>query len=69
MGNVDGDPDDLCDVGDLTTLIDYLFISYNLPACLAEANIDGEGWIDVGDLTRLIDFLFINYTPPAACAE
>ncbi|UCC43927.1 MAG: M28 family peptidase [Candidatus Zixiibacteriota bacterium] len=66
-GNVDGDPDDLCDVGDLTALIDYLFISYEMPGCLNEANIDGEALIDVGDLTRLIDFLFISYSPLPEC--
>ncbi|UCC43378.1 MAG: CRTAC1 family protein [Candidatus Zixiibacteriota bacterium] len=66
-GNVDYDPDNLVDIGDLTRLIDYLFISYNEPVCLAEANTDGEGTVDIGDLTALIDFLFISYTPPEPC--
>ncbi|UCC43746.1 MAG: M28 family peptidase [Candidatus Zixiibacteriota bacterium] len=66
-GNVDGDPEDICDVGDLTVLIDYLFISYSLPGCLSEADVDGQAGVDVGDLTRLIDFLFISYTPPSVC--
>ncbi|UCC44667.1 MAG: putative Ig domain-containing protein [Candidatus Zixiibacteriota bacterium] len=66
-GNVDGDPDDLVDIGDLTALIDFLFISNEEPACMAEANTDGEGTVDIGDLTALIDYLFISYTPPAAC--
>ncbi|UCC43377.1 MAG: hypothetical protein JSU65_09540 [Candidatus Zixiibacteriota bacterium] len=66
-GNVDADPEDIVDIGDLTRLIDYLFISYIEPECLAEANIDGEGTVDIGDLTRLIDYLFISFTPPAEC--
>jgi len=33
--NVDGDPEDLCDIGDLTALIDFLFISFTpLAECL-----------------------------------
>ncbi|UCC45521.1 MAG: M28 family peptidase [Candidatus Zixiibacteriota bacterium] len=67
-GNVDGDPEDICDIGDLTYLIDYLFISYTEPTCPAEANIDGIGTVDMGDLTKLIDFLFISYAPPAQCS-
>ncbi|UCC44879.1 MAG: VCBS repeat-containing protein, partial [Candidatus Zixiibacteriota bacterium] len=35
-GNVDYDPDDIVDIGDLTALIDYLFISYEEPFCMAE---------------------------------
>ncbi|HUV67487.1 MAG TPA: SMP-30/gluconolactonase/LRE family protein [Sedimentisphaerales bacterium] len=68
-GNVNYDPDDIADIGDLTSLIAYLFISYEEPACLAEANIDGDegGIVDIGDLTALIDYLFISNTPPAEC--
>ncbi|UCC45447.1 MAG: M28 family peptidase, partial [Candidatus Zixiibacteriota bacterium] len=68
-GNVDGDPNDLCDVGDLTRLIDFLFISYQPLGCMAEANVDGEASVDVGDLTKLIDYLFISYTEPEVCIE
>jgi glucose/arabinose dehydrogenase len=68
-GNIDGDIEELVDIGDLTALIDYLYISLIEPDCLAEANIDGDvqGIIDIGDLTALIDFLYINNTPPANC--
>ena len=68
-GNVDYDPEDLVDLGDLTVLIDYLFISFTEPPCMAEANMDGdpEGTVDLGDLTKLIDYLFISFTPPAEC--
>ena len=68
-GNVDCDPQDIVDLGDLTRLIDYLFISFDPLCCPEEANIDGdpEGLIDLGDLTALIDYLFISFTPPAEC--
>ena len=68
-GNVDNDPADIVDIGDLTRLIDYLFITYEEPECMEEANANGdpEGIIDIGDLTSLIDYLFISYTPPAPC--
>ncbi|UCC43744.1 MAG: hypothetical protein JSU65_11550, partial [Candidatus Zixiibacteriota bacterium] len=68
-GNVDNDPEDICDIGDLTKLIDFLFISYTPPVCMEEANCDGstDGVVDMGDLTKLIDFLFISYTPTAPC--
>ncbi|UCC44605.1 MAG: hypothetical protein JSU65_01360, partial [Candidatus Zixiibacteriota bacterium] len=68
-GNVDNDVDDICDIGDLTKLIDFLFISYTPPVCMEEANCDGstDGVVDMGDLTKLIDFLFISYNPTAPC--
>jgi len=50
-------------------LIDYLFISYEEPECMPEANVDGstDGVVDIGDVTKLIDYLFISFTPPASC--
>ena len=68
-GNVDGDPEDIVDLGDLTMLIDYLFISFTPPDCMEEANCDGsiDGIVDLGDLTMLIDYLFISFTPLAPC--
>jgi len=68
-GNIDNDLDDLVDLGDLTKLIDYLFISFAEPGCLKEANTDGdlEGLVDLGDLTKLIDYLFISFQTPAEC--
>jgi hypothetical protein len=59
----------MVDLGDLTKLIDYLFISFTPAECTEEANVDGDpsGLIDLGDLTALIDYLFISFTPPAEC--
>ncbi len=66
-GNIDCDPTNGVDIGDLTTLIDNLFISFTPLCCDAEANCDGLGGIDIGDLTALIDNLFITFTPLAGC--
>ena len=68
-GNVDGDLSDIVDIGDLTALIDYLFITFTVPVCMEEANCDGSanGVVDIGDLTALIDYLFITFTPPVEC--
>ncbi|HUV29600.1 MAG TPA: hypothetical protein VMY05_00725 [Acidobacteriota bacterium] len=68
VGNVDGDPGEVVDIGDLTALIDYLFITKPAPVlpCPEEANIDADpaGVIDIGDLTALIDYLFITKPAP-----
>jgi len=63
-GNVDCDPDDNVDLGDLTTLIQYLFMEPKPLCCPEEANVDGDefGSVDLGDLTFLIYHLF--YSPP-----
>jgi hypothetical protein len=70
-GNVDFDPGNIVDIGDLTALISYLYIPPNpVPDCPQEANIDGdnEGLIDIGDLTALISYLYIPPNPlPASC--
>lgn len=69
VGNVNFDYLDQVDIGDLTKLIDYLFISYFPPYCMAEANCNGsaDGVVDIGDLTKLIDYLFISQQPLPDC--
>ncbi len=66
-GNVDCDPANSVDIGDLTTLIDNLFVSFTPLCCVAEANCDGIGGVDIGDLTALIDNLFLSFTPLPSC--
>jgi hypothetical protein len=69
-GNVDADAVGLVDIGDLTRLIDYLYISTEVLACPKSGNVDGdlEGLVDIGDLTGLITYLYVPpNTPPAAC--
>jgi hypothetical protein len=67
--NIDCDELGLIDIGDLTRLIDYLYISTTPICCPMEGNVDGdlEDLIDIGDLTALIDYLYMSTTPPAAC--
>ncbi len=69
VGNVDGSPDNLVTMGDLTVLIDHLFISLGPLACVTEGNVDmsGDGLVTMGDLTVLIDHLFISLNPLSAC--
>jgi photosystem II stability/assembly factor-like uncharacterized protein len=69
MGNIDGSPDGLVTMGDLTVLIDHLFITLTPLACPLAANVDlsADGLITMGDLTVLVDHLFITLTPLPAC--
>jgi C1A family cysteine protease len=68
-GNVDGDPEEIVDLGDLTKLVDYLYISKVPPPCLPEANIDGDpnGVVDIGDLTDLLNYLYVSHSPLPEC--
>ncbi len=67
VGNIDCDASESVDMGDLTTLIDYLFISLTPLCCEDEANVDLMGTVDMGDLTILIDHLFLSLTPLQPC--
>ncbi len=62
------------DMGDLTVLIDHLFISLDPLCCVEEGDVDLSGQpnpvpgdVDMGDLTVLIDHLFISLSPLPAC--
>ncbi len=69
VGNVDGSPDNQVTMGDLTVLIDHLFISLAPLVCPEEGNVDMslDGQVTMGDLTVLIDHLFISLAPLPAC--
>ena len=69
-GNVDNDPGKGVDISDLSTLIDFLYISFTPLGCPLAANIDGDAGngIDISDLSGLIDFLYISFTP-LCCPE
>jgi hypothetical protein len=58
VGNVDGDPQDMVDISDMSTLTDYLFLGGSISDCHEENDIDGNGVIDISDLSVLADFLF-----------
>ncbi len=70
VGNVDCDASDGVDIGDLTTLIDNLFITFTPLCCAVESNCDGAGSAeapDIGDLTALINNLFVTFEALPAC--
>jgi choice-of-anchor B domain-containing protein len=69
VGNVDSDLAGIVDIGDLTALIDYLYISSAPLVCPAESNVDSDVavTIDIGDLTALIDYLYISGEALAPC--
>ena len=58
---------DVTDIGDLTYLINFLFITGVVPVCPEEADLDRVPGIDIGDLTVMIDYLFITGTLPGPC--
>ncbi len=73
VGNMDMVPGTV-DMGDLTVLIDHLFISLRPLVCVEEGDVDLSGQpsplpedVDMGDLTVLIDHLFISLDPLPAC--
>ncbi len=66
-GNVDCDPGSSVDIGDVTVMINHLFISLDPLCCFQEANVDLTGIVDMGDLTKLLDHLFISLAPLPAC--
>ncbi|MBU0982673.1 MAG: hypothetical protein KKA42_02315, partial [candidate division Zixibacteria bacterium] len=68
------DADQGVDVGDLTHLIDHLFIGFTPLCCDDEADISPaisggtpDKMVDVGDLTALIDHLFITFPDLPVC--
>lgn len=71
-GNADGSADDEATLGDLTVMIDHLFISLSPLDCWEECNLDGSqpegsGSVTLGDLTIMIDHLFISLGPLPPC--
>jgi C1A family cysteine protease len=68
VGDANGNGVDEPTIGDVSTLIDAMFIStdFSIIPCLAEADINQSGGIDpqpadvtIGDVSYLIDYLFI----------
>ncbi len=66
-GNIDCDLGNGIDISDLSTLIDYLYITFTPLCCPNEANTDGQPGVDIADLSALIDYLYISFTPVAGC--
>lgn len=65
--------DDGCDISDLTTLINHLFISFDPLCCVGEADLspwgNPDGSVDIADLTGLIDHLFISFGQLPVCSD
>ncbi len=69
VGNVDCDAQGTVDIGDLTALINNLFITFTPLCCANEAEFSGTPGIDIGDLTQMISTLFVTFAPPPACPQ
>jgi hypothetical protein len=71
VGNVNCDYRDMVTIGDVSFLIDHLFISGIRLPNKEEANINGDslGIIDIADVSLLIDHLFISLAPLPYCPE
>ena len=69
-GDANGDGND-CTIGDISLLIDHLFISGVSLNCIEEANMsaDFEKNITIGDISTGIDHLFISQQPLTACTQ
>ena len=61
-----GSPDGEVSLGDMTVLIDYLFVSFQQswdPPERANVDCSAGGEIGLGDLTVIIDHLFVSFAP------
>ena len=74
VGNANGSEEDEPTIGDVSLLIDMLFISGTQPDCLPEADVNQSGGanpvpadVTIGDISMLIDHLFISGTPLPNC--
>ncbi len=67
VGNVDCDPQDKVDIGDLQALIDHLFLTLSPLCCADEADMDGLNGVNMLDLQLIIDHLLITHQPLSPC--
>jgi subtilisin family serine protease len=68
VGDVNGTGGDEPTIGDISCLIDYLFIHYVTSfECFGEADINQDMVISIADVSVLIDNLFISGKPLNAC--
>ncbi len=68
-GQLDDDPEGAIDIGDVTFLIDYLFLDGPEPDPRSNAQMDCDplNEVDIGDLTWLINYLFMSGPAPCDC--
>lgn len=67
VGDVNGEGGDEPTIGDISTLIDHLFVSGAGLSCFTEADVNQSGGvspndqdISIGDISTLIDYLFAS---------
>ncbi len=66
-GNIDNDSQQVIDVGDLVTMVDFMFGGQASPVCSEESDVDGTGTVDVGDLVYMVEFMFGDGPSPVSC--
>ena len=60
----DTNQDVLIDLGDVVTILNYLFINEPGPECLARMDVQDDNAIDIGDGIYLLNFLFTAGAAP-----
>jgi hypothetical protein len=67
VGDANNDGNDEPNIGDISVIIDHIFISQAPLVCYAEADANGTGGryassadISIGDISALIDYLFVT---------
>lgn len=68
-GNVNGDPEDKCNIVDVTYLVNHLFADPPgpEPGCPHEGDINADEAINIVDLTTVTAYLFGGGPPPEPC--
>ncbi|MBN1211300.1 MAG: M28 family peptidase [candidate division Zixibacteria bacterium] len=67
-GNTNCSGEEEPDISDITTIIDYLYISHQPLCCPEEADANGSGGDpDISDITRIIDYLYLSHEPLTPC--
>jgi choice-of-anchor B domain-containing protein len=68
-GNINNDAQGAITLTDLTTLVNYLFVTFQPLDCPAAANTNGDPAcaITLTDLTVLVNYLFVTFVPPTDC--
>jgi hypothetical protein len=59
-GNVNGDADQRVTIGDVSMLIDHLFITQSPLEHPSSADVDASCGVSIGDVSRMIDALFVS---------
>jgi len=68
-GNTDCSDDGKRNLGDITRLIDKVYVSKEALCCKENGNIDGDvdGKVNLGDITKLIDNVYLSKEETVAC--